>query len=40
MGDGLTLTTNDERRIEVLNRVLAGLLAVRDAAPLLGVHQP
>lgn len=32
MGDGLTLSTNDERRVEVLNRVLAGVLGVAYSA--------
>lgn len=36
---GLLLTANDERRIEVLLRVEAGLLAVADAAGLLGVGE-
>lgn len=36
---GLVLRTNDERRIEVLNRVLAGLLTGAEAAPLLGVSE-
>lgn len=27
MGDGLTLSANDERRAEVLNRVLAGMIS-------------
>lgn len=39
MKDGLTLTANDERRIEVLNRVLAGDLTTMAAAPLLGVSE-
>jgi transposase len=39
MEGGLTLATNDERRIEVLNRVLSGLLTVKDAGPLLGVGE-
>jgi transposase len=39
MGDGLTLTTKDERRVEVLNRILAGLLTVQEGAPLLGVGE-
>ena len=37
MKDGLTLNSNDERRIEVLNRILSGLLTAEEAAPLLGV---
>lgn len=36
---GLTLRKNDERRIEVLNRVLAGLLSAAEAAPLLGISE-
>ena len=36
---GLLLTANDERRIEVLIRIEAGLLAVADAAELLGVGE-
>lgn len=36
---GLVLTAKDERRVEVLNRVLAGLLSVAEAAPLLGVGE-
>lgn len=39
MGDGLTLSTNDERRVEVLNRVLAGVLGTAEAAALLGVGE-
>lgn len=39
MGDGLRLSTNDERRVEVLNRVLAGVLSLAEAAPLLGVGE-
>ncbi len=34
-----TLTTTDERRIEVLNRVLAGALTGAAAPPLLGVSE-
>jgi transposase len=36
---GLRLNTRDERRIEVLNRVLAGWLTTRAAASLLGVSE-
>ena len=36
---GLLLKANDERRIEVLIRIEAGLLAVADAAGLLGVGE-
>lgn len=39
MGDGLTLSNQEERRIEILNRVLAGLLTLVEAAPLLGVGE-
>lgn len=39
MGDGLTLSKNDERRVEVLNRVLTGVLGTADAAALLGVGE-
>ena len=39
MGDGLTLSTNDERRISILNRILAGMISTRDAGPLLGVSE-
>src|SRR5690242_20686963 len=39
MGDGLTLSTKELRRIEVLNGVLAGQLALTEAAPLLGVGE-
>jgi len=39
MGNGLTLTTKDERRVEVLNRLLAGQLTIGEAAPLLGVGE-
>jgi transposase len=33
------LSTNDERRVEVLNRVLAGMLGTAEAAALLGVGE-
>jgi len=33
------LSTKDERRVEVLNRVLAGMLTTATAAPLLGVSE-
>lgn len=36
---GLRLSSKDERRIEVLNRVVAGLLTTAAAAPLLGVGE-
>lgn len=36
---GFALRRNDERRIEVLNRVLAGLLNAVEAAPLLGISE-
>src|SRR5688572_17001621 len=36
---GLRLSSKDERRIDVLNRVLAGLLTTAAAAPLLGVSE-
>lgn len=36
---GLVLQAKDERRVEVLNRVLAGLLQITEAAPLLGVGE-
>jgi transposase len=39
MGDGLTLSKQEERRIEVLTRVLAKQLTLREAAPLLGVGE-
>lgn len=39
MKDGLTLNTRDERRVQVLNRMLAGLLTAGEAAPLLGVGE-
>lgn len=39
MGDGLQLSTKEVRRIEVLNRVLAGSLTLVEAAPLLGVSE-
>lgn len=39
MGDGLTLSNQEERRIEILNRVLAGVLTMREAASLLGVGE-
>ena len=39
MGDGLTLSKQEERRIEVLTRVLARHLTLGEAAPLLGVGE-
>jgi transposase len=39
MGDGLTLSKQEERRVEVLTRLLAKQLTVREAALLLGVGE-
>jgi transposase len=39
MEEGLTLSKRDERRVEVLNRVLAGQLRAAEAALLLGVGE-
>lgn len=36
---GLELSSKDEQRVSVLNRVLGGALSIRDAAPLLGVSE-
>jgi hypothetical protein len=33
------LTTKDERRVEILNRVLAGWVSAAEAAPLRGVSE-
>lgn len=39
MGDGLTLSKQEERRIEILTRLLAKQLTLGEAAPLLGVGE-
>lgn len=39
MGDGLTLSKREEKRVDILNRVLAGMLTASEAAPLLGVGE-
>lgn len=39
MEGGLRLSARDERRVEVLNQLLAGRLSITEAAPLLGVGE-